>query len=391
MPALPESVTPIPIPSRPSSSRVHAFYYPWYGNLEFDSKWLHWNHEYIPHWNNHIRSLFQSYQGNHKPPNDIASLYYPSLGPYSSADPSVLTNHMQQLQQAGVGVLVTSWFPVGVADAHGIPLDPLMPALLDTAHRFGIKIAFHMEPYERRSASSVANDIRYVVTHYATHPAVLRVCRYPNRVVESHELCQDKKEGKLLMYVYDSYQIPSRDWETVLKPSGRETIRETAHDAIVVGLWVEQSHGSELFNSGFDGVYTYFASPISYGSTAENWHSIASTCRKRQMLFIPCVGPGYVDTPVRPWNEAATVNRNDGDTFRKSFRNAIGVSPEMIAITSFNEWHEGTQIENSLTSDMLTEKGLVGYQSYHSSEDIYLQITRSLVAEFLSKIELSSK
>jgi glycoprotein endo-alpha-1,2-mannosidase len=31
---------------------IHIFYYPWYGNPEHDNgSYLHWNHEYLPHWN----------------------------------------------------------------------------------------------------------------------------------------------------------------------------------------------------------------------------------------------------------------------------------------------------------------------------------------------------
>ena len=33
------------------SCKVHAFYYLWYGTPEHDDgKYLHWNHEVLPHW-----------------------------------------------------------------------------------------------------------------------------------------------------------------------------------------------------------------------------------------------------------------------------------------------------------------------------------------------------
>lgn len=65
----------------------HAFYYPWYGSKEFDGEWIHWNHQIIPHWDKEIDRKYRKY--NHDPPDDIASEYYPELGPYSSSDPKV--------------------------------------------------------------------------------------------------------------------------------------------------------------------------------------------------------------------------------------------------------------------------------------------------------------
>jgi hypothetical protein len=57
-------------------SHVHTFYYPWYGAPEEDGVWLHWNHEYIPHWERSIDLKFQQYKGQaHKPPADVAGVW----------------------------------------------------------------------------------------------------------------------------------------------------------------------------------------------------------------------------------------------------------------------------------------------------------------------------
>ncbi len=34
---------------------VHVFYYPWYGNIETDGKWNHWNHHILPHWSRDVK------------------------------------------------------------------------------------------------------------------------------------------------------------------------------------------------------------------------------------------------------------------------------------------------------------------------------------------------
>lgn len=85
----------------PPNYYLHAFYYVWYGNPKFDGKYIHWDHPQLPHWD---AKMAQGYpQGRHSPPDDIGSNFYPSLGPYSSRDPSVLEAHMQQLRTAAIG------------------------------------------------------------------------------------------------------------------------------------------------------------------------------------------------------------------------------------------------------------------------------------------------
>jgi glycoprotein endo-alpha-1,2-mannosidase len=104
---------------------------------------MHWNHRYLPHWKDSVTSKYP--QGRHVPPDDIGASFYPELGCYSSRDPAVIATHMTQLRVAGVGVIVVSWYPAGLADEEGPPPDPVIPVLLDTALAHDIKITLHIE------------------------------------------------------------------------------------------------------------------------------------------------------------------------------------------------------------------------------------------------------
>ena len=88
----------------PPYYNVHVFYYPWYGTPEKDSRWLHWNHEYLAHWDKKEAARWPT--GRHQPPDDIGSSFYPALGPYSSKDPDVIDDHMKQIRSAGIGILL---------------------------------------------------------------------------------------------------------------------------------------------------------------------------------------------------------------------------------------------------------------------------------------------
>lgn len=63
------------------------------------------------------------------------------------------------------------------------------------------------------------------------------------------------------------------------------------------------------------------------------------------LLFAPSVGPGYEDTGVRPWNGKTTRRRDAGRYYGDAWRAALRSRPHLVSVTSFNEWHEGTQIE----------------------------------------------
>lgn len=131
---------------------------------------------------------------------------------------------------------------------------------------------------------------------------------------------------------------------------------------------------------GFDGFYTYFAAnDFSYGSSWKNWKSLSSFARKNSLLFVPSVGPGYVDTRVRPWNAKTTRERKNGKYYTIAWKTALQTSPSLISITSFNEWHEGTQIEPAVPK---SNEDYV-YKDYSPrAPDFYLQLTRQFVSQF---------
>ena len=45
---------------------------------------------------------------------------------------------------------------------------------------------------------------------------------------------------------------------------------------------------------------------------------------------------------------ATTRDREEGRYYDRMFETALASSPRWIGITSFNEWHEGTQIEPAI-------------------------------------------
>lgn len=331
--------------------KVQIFYYGWYGNQQTDGGLQHWNHEIIPHWNNPKWNNLGHYKGG----NDIGANFYPALGNYSSNDKKIIEKHMQMMKDSGVGVVVISWLG---KDSF---TDKSVVKYLDAAQRFGLKIAFHIEPFYK-TIIELRDQLSYLVKTYSQHPAFY------------------KKDGKPMYYVYDSYKIAPEEWSKLLSENGEKTVRNTELDALYIGLWVEKNDSSFFDTSGFDGFYTYFASEgFVFGSTTSNWKTMAEYAENHHLIFIPCVGPGYSDTRIRPWNEANFKSRENGKYYEKMFDAAIQVNPEFIGITSFNEWHEGTQIEPAIPQKI----DHFIYEDYGKDPWMYIKETKRLTDKFL--------
>jgi molybdopterin-biosynthesis enzyme MoeA-like protein/nicotinamide mononucleotide (NMN) deamidase PncC len=239
---------------------------------------------------------------------------------------------MQMLRRAQVGVICSSWWG---KDSY---TDKAVLRLLDVAEKHDIKVCFHIEPFPGRNAQTTRDAIIYIIEKYGSHPAFY---------------CFGKDNPRPMFYIYDSYLTPAEQWKTVLSPEGSLTIRNTKYDSVVIGLWVNEHEQAFMTEGHFDGYYTYFATDgFTFGSTIENWPRLAEWAQQNDELFIPSVGPGYVDLRIRPWNNVNTRDRENGAYYDRGFAAAIAVNPQIISITSFNEWHEGTQIEPAVPKEI---------------------------------------
>uniref|UniRef100_A0A0N5CPW9 Glycoprotein endo-alpha-1,2-mannosidase n=1 Tax=Thelazia callipaeda TaxID=103827 RepID=A0A0N5CPW9_THECL len=381
------TITTQSLPESEHEYSVQIFYYPWYGNPKFDKKYYHWNHNYLPHWNPEVSRKYT--KGFHVPPSDIGSNFYPLLGPYSSRDPNVIEQHMKWMSSAGVDVVVVSWYPPRIADEQGHSWDDLMPVLLDAVGKYRMKLSFHMEPYKNRNGSSIRADIEYIIDNYGSHSALFKMKQPKQR----KNVNKSEQKGELfevknlpVLYFYDSYLVPSAEWKALTTQNGKFSVRGGKYDILFIGLLVKSEDRHTLLKAGFDGIYTYFATEgFSYGSTPSNWPSLSSFCRKNNLLFVPSVGPGYDDRRVRPWNEKNLRNRENGKYYAEMFEMAHIARANIVTITSFNEWHEGTQIEPAIP---FTDNGTgFVYSTYAQGPEQYLHETLDHVKKYFTPLD----
>lgn len=349
--------TPIPVSSPTStlppvtgpapSYRVAAFYYPWYRTPDVDLYWDHWG------------------GGNFRPPLDIASDFYPVLGAYSIADPAILAQHFAWLRGAGVGVIVSSWWGARSREDQAVPL------LLDIAERYGIKVAFHIEPYSWRTAVRLLDDVRYLYSQYGDHPAFFRT------TASSHWSPDDRPKG--LFYLW-SARFPNPDAAAVEASYWRDTI-DAIHALPDGGVVLADETVTDWVDDGhFDGLYSYAVLDLDEGD-GYSW----ARGLPPDAWYVPGVNPGFSARRIG-YPADLYAPRRDGATYEERWRAAldVGVAPALVTITSFNEWHEGTQIEPAAVG---ATNGL-GYRYENYSPlppEGYLTLTRQWSDRFLTR------
>jgi glycoprotein endo-alpha-1,2-mannosidase len=131
----------------------------------------------------------------------------------------------------------------------------------------------------------VRKDLQYIMSRYGKHPALFR---------------WKEKGNRPLFFFYDAYLTPAHEWASLFTNNGKNTIRGTELDSIMISLYVDSKDQRLLTEGGFDGAYTYFASNgFTYGSSTSSWPTLSKWCEQHGKIFIPSVGPGYDDTRIR--------------------------------------------------------------------------------------------
>ena len=224
---------------------------------------------------------------------DIVSNYFPARGLYSSSDSKVVAEQMREIASTGVREVITSWW------GWGSPEDQRLPLVIRAAHAAGLSVAVHLEPYRGRTIDTVEADIAHLETF-----------------------------GITSIYVYRPFDIDDQDWAALrdrLDPDVR--------------LYAQTALAGRAAVAKFDGLYTYDV--LLWG--ADTFPRLCKQAHKVGLDCLPSVGPGY--DASRATGDLRIKDRRDGATYDSMWKSAIHSAADGVTITSYNEWHEGTQIE----------------------------------------------
>ena len=291
------------------SRMVLTFYYPWYGVPDGPGgagRTVHWGR--IDAANKDI----------------AASTDYPTLGAYDSHDAKLIDQHCLWAKRAGIDAFIVSWW------GHNSFSDRAMDKILDGCKRHGLTACIYYETVPRpRTAESAAEDIVKVLEKYGSHPSHLKV------------------HGKPVVFVYGRalQELGLTAWLEAIK------IINAEYKGGVTPIGDQFSYGAARI---FDGIHTYNTAGLLRGmepgaarkwaaETYPAWVKMGDEAGKISALTVI---PGYDDTKIR--KPGLAVKRYDGELYRAQWEEAIKADPHWVLITSFNEWHEGSEIEPSL-------------------------------------------
>lgn len=290
-----------------TSRLVLTFYYPWYGIPEGKG-----GNGRVVHWG--------KIDSTNKDISD--STDYPIIGAYDSYDPNVLDQHCKWAKKAGIDCFIVSWWGQDTYE------DKAMPLILQACEKSGLKACIYYETAQE-TTDLTAKDVIKVLEKYAAHPAYLKVNEKP------------------VVFIYGRAigQLGLSEWQKVI-----EVVQENYKPSVTT---IGDQLSGESANV-FDGIHTYNTAGILKDKTPE-WVDLwakkrypdgVNIARAADKISTITVIPGYDDKKIR--KPGLKVDRFDGKLYQLQWENAISANPDWILITSFNEWHEGSEIEPSL-------------------------------------------
>lgn len=105
----------------------------------------------------------------------IASHYYPKIGPYQSSDPDVIEYHMLLMKYAGVDGVMIDWYGVQGTNGDIGRLLTNSNAIVDRADEFGLGFSVVLEDRFSANISQAKANVTYLRDNYFNQPNYIRL------------------------------------------------------------------------------------------------------------------------------------------------------------------------------------------------------------------------
>lgn len=302
---------PVPIPkTNPINLLVH--YMPWYETKETIGRWgMHWT------MGNRNPDIIDS---NGK--RQIASHYYPLIGPYASRDEVVIEYHLLLIKYAGIDGLLINWY--GVHDVYDYPDNRInTEAVVKMLGKVGLKFAV---VYEDRTLPNVVKygkasteveaaqaDMNYLQSNFFSLANYFRIA------------------GDPLLMVFGPITLQSPGLWTEVFSGLRNT-------PCFLTLWYESSEAGVNAKGEYAWVYMD-------NSHLDNFYN--NRVHNLQVAFGSAY-PGFNDYYSEGgWGERIgwTIDHNNGATLDVTLQKATNAGIDYLQLVTWNDFGEGTIIE----------------------------------------------
>lgn len=238
---------------------------------------------------------------------------------YSSSDLNTIQRQIKLAKANGIDGFITSWDGVGTYSDKNFKL------FLKQCEKLNFKTAIYYETLNDkgpRSDEEIFNSLKYMIENYGNHPSFIKVLDKP------------------LIFIWASNEMDINRWKNIFT-----RLKVLNLEATFIGM------GYDISNLQiFDGLHQYGVILI---DDLENEYKILSTIVKnyhlvgeKQKIWTATVQPGYDERKI-PNRKGLFKERSKGKYYEKTWKAAVNSNPDLIIITSWNEWWENTHIEPS--------------------------------------------
>ena len=315
-------------------SLILAHYMPWYTAKPFSDHWgWHWT----------MNHFDPEKQVDEK--REVASKFYPLIGPYDSGDPDVLEYHLLLMKLAGIEGVIVDWY--GLTDYRDYAI----------LHRNTTRL---LEQCERLK-------MKFVICYEdQTIPALVDGERLSAADRVSHAVKEIEWLGK---YWFKSGSYVKLNEKPLLLSFGHAGLTNDEWSQCLSSLTLQIAYFSQDIRR--DGAIGGFGWPSPRVGMQQVDRFLTQS--KHWPQSIPAAFPRFDDI----YSEAGvskgypTLPENGGQTLKETLEKAINSKAPIIQITTWNDWGEGTQIEPTreakyrdleVIQESLFRRGLTNFQ-----------------------------
>ncbi len=308
------------------SKTIMVYYMPWFTAKPHSQAWgWHWTMDH-----------FNPDNINASGERQIASWYYPLIGPYDSSDPAVLEYHVLLMKLAGVDGVIVDWYGSTDFLDYGLNNQATLK-LFDFTRKAGLKFSIcyedqtihHMLDGKRLAAADALphaqKEIRYLQSHFFIDPSYLRL-----------------KGRPVLLNFGPQHFLASTNWEEMFsvlhKTNQPAFFTEDNRLAIGTGafswppMWMSQAPGTGGVLSRA-ALKSYLAD---FDQKARSWPAFISSA-------FPRFHDIYQRAGVRDY--WGYLGDRHGETLRETLSRALTNAAAIVQVVTWNDFGEGSMVE----------------------------------------------
>lgn len=343
-PVTPETIAPVAI-EKTNSTKIYVHYMPWFETNESsaDKKWGY-------HWTMANKNPNTIDANNRR---EIASYYYPLIGPYHSGDKNVIENHLLLMKYSGIDGVLIDWY--GTYDVFDYRMvkenTEQLIAMLD---KVGLEYAIVYEDRVTKSAvdagkaisvtSAAKNDLAYMEKNYFDDKNYIKI------------------NGKPLLLNFGPIVLQtSAEWSNVFNTL---TVKPT-----FITLWDQSVEAGENASGEYAWVYknsTYLT-------------NFYTNTKPKLSVAIGSAYPGFKDFYAQGGGGAAigwTIEPNNGATLDETLAMAKNANLNYLQLITWNDFGEGTMFEPTVEFGYTYIEKVKAFAGVKSAENVFPDISQ---------------